>query len=391
MPRQRTPIRYTIAFKLSMVESFEIARMEGVTRVVFCEEKNIPRPTLQNWERAKAKLQHASTRHRRQDEVTGPVPSRASQRTLGGSGRLADTASIEDALLLFIKDERRLEHTVTFDTVILAALELAPDIMQARSYKAQLSWCWRFLTRHSLTLRRISHSGRKTRADLEVLRVAFVTKVVDVINALCVDPRISLPLPRAVFNMDQTAVYCNLGTRSTIEFVGTSCVRSVTSGSDSYRCTMALTIGANGVMLPPHFVYKGQCGADVEREVKSYCDPSVATFSVQANAWFDERVMMEWIELTWKHIVVEPSVLILDSLKVHKKASVADALSATGTAVLYVPGGCTGVAQPLDVGVMSPVKERIRRLNTSRGRGRPPLSAAAERRRDSFDRAMEAV
>ncbi|EGZ11348.1 hypothetical protein PHYSODRAFT_401080, partial [Phytophthora sojae] len=83
-------------------------------------------------------------------------------------------------------------------------------------------------------------------------------------------------------------------------------------------------------------------------------------FSVQESAWFDERVMLEWIEKCWNYIVVEPSVLILDSLSVHKKEEIADALACTGTSVLYVPGGCTGVAQPLDVGVMGPVKQHIR-------------------------------
>lgn len=49
--------------------------------------------------------------------------------------------------------------------------------------------------------------------------------------------------------------------------------------------------------------------------------------------------MLEWIDNVWKHIVVEPSVLILDSLRVHKEAVVADALACTGTTVIYELGG----------------------------------------------------
>ncbi|EGZ07158.1 hypothetical protein PHYSODRAFT_529700 [Phytophthora sojae] len=132
-------------------------------------------------------------------------------------------------------------------------------------------------------------------------------------------------------------------------------------------------------------------GGDVEKELNKFCVEDVATFSVQESAWFDERVMLEWIEKCRKYIVVETSVLILDSLSVHKEAEIADALACTGTLVLYVPGGCTGVAQPLDVGVMGPVKQHIRRINSSRSVGRPKTVTPAFRRHQIFERAMEGL
>ncbi|EGZ09752.1 hypothetical protein PHYSODRAFT_367588, partial [Phytophthora sojae] len=163
-----------------------------------------------------------------------------------------------------------------------------------------------------------------------------------------------------IFNMDQTSIYSTMASRTTVGVVGATRVSTLTEGSDSYRCTMAVTVAADGRKFPPHFVFQGQPGGDVEREVRSYCEEEVATFSVQAKAWFDLRVMLDWIENAWKPIVTEPSLLILDSLKVHKMAEVLDALACTGTAVQFVPGGCTGVVQPLDVGVMAPLKQHIR-------------------------------
>ncbi|OWY94625.1 hypothetical protein PHMEG_00035593 [Phytophthora megakarya] len=91
---------------------------------------------------------------------------------------------------------------------------------------------------------------------------------------------------------------------------------------------MALTDAADGRILPPHFVFNGAPGGAVEHEVDCYRLGEVATFSVQSNAWFDDRVMHEWIDN-----------LILDGLRVHKKTEIADALVCTGTAVVYVPGG----------------------------------------------------
>ncbi|GMF20848.1 unnamed protein product [Phytophthora fragariaefolia] len=191
--------------------------------------------------------------------------------------------------------------------------------------------------------------------------------------------------------MDQTSVFWGMGRRSTVDFVGAPTVRSTTNDSEGYRCTMALTIAADGRVLPPYFVYNGAPGGDVEREVSAFCLANVATFSVQECAWFDDRVMLEWIKKSWKPNVVEPCVLILDSLAVHKKSEVADALACTGTAVIYVPGGCTGVAQPLDVGIMSPLKQHIRRLNTTKSAGRPTKVPTTIMRRIMFERAMDGL
>ncbi|GMF35090.1 unnamed protein product [Phytophthora fragariaefolia] len=227
------------------------------------------------------------------------------------------------------------------DMIIDAASELMPAGMAGRSPEAKMSW-----------------SGALCNA---------MDSVTELVNLHCpVDPKSSLPVSRALFNMDQTSVFWGMGKRSTVDFVGAPTVRSTTNDSEGYRCTMALTIAADGRVLPSHFVYNGAPGGDVEREVSAFFLADVATFSVQECAWFDDRVMLEWIDKSWKPDVVEPCVPILDILAVHKKSEVADALACTGTAVIYVPGGCTGVAQPLDVGIMSPLKQHIRRLNTTK-------------------------
>ncbi|KAE8892109.1 hypothetical protein PF001_g8405 [Phytophthora fragariae] len=79
-------------------------------------------------------------------------------------------------------------------------------------------------------------------------------------------------------------------------------------------------------------------------------------FSVQTKAWFDEHVMLEWIDKVWQFEVYGPSVLILDCLKAHKCAAVPQRLAEMGTYMLYVPAGFTSVAQHHDVGAMSPFK-----------------------------------
>lgn len=47
---------------------------------------------------------------------------------------------------------------------------------------------------------------------------------------------------------------------------------------------MALTVAADRKMFVPNFVFKGESGGDVAREIRAFCDRSAATFSVR-NAW----------------------------------------------------------------------------------------------------------
>ena len=43
-------------------------------------------------------------------------------------------------------------------------------------------------------------------------------------------------------------------------------------------------------------------------------------------------------------------------------ASVTDAIAKLGIEIIHIPGGCTGLTQPLDVGINKPFKSRVRVL-----------------------------
>ena len=138
-------------------------------------------------------------------------------------------------------------------------------------------------------------------------------------------------------------------------------------------------------MLKPLVVFKGKPGARIQtREFPTY--PQDNNYACQHSAWMDETVMRTWIREVLKPYVedapehIQP-LLLLDSYKCHTMASVTGSIEALGVQIEIIPGGCTGLCQPVDVGIGKPLKSRARHLweewmidqcTTNNGQSRPP-------------------
>jgi len=80
----------------------------------------------------------------------------------------------------------------------------------------------------------------------------------------------------------------------------------------------------------------------------------------------DERVMLAWVDKVLKPYVADAPehvipILILDSYRCHMMASVVTKIQELGIEVKHIPGGCTSLCQPVDVGFNKPFKDRFRR------------------------------
>ena len=78
----------------------------------------------------------------------------------------------------------------------------------------------------------------------------------------------------------------------------------------------------------------------------------------------DESVMLAWIDKVLKpYIKTAPigihPVILLDHYGCHMMESVVNIIQDLGCAVEHIPGGCTGLAQPVDVGIGKPLKNRV--------------------------------
>ena len=118
----------------------------------------------------------------------------------------------------------------------------------------------------------------------------------------CID-RNKVPI-RNILNADQTNWPYAPPPKATLAPRGS---RSVNVAVPKTKCGTRLTLmvcaGADGTLLPLMGVFQGTPKGKVKREANelSRIDPKVARFVTQDNAWFDEDVMLTWINTVSTH------------------------------------------------------------------------------------------
>ena len=104
-------------------------------------------------------------------------------------------------------------------------------------------------------------------------------------------------------------------------------------------------------------------GTIAKRELRTL--PTDLIYRCQEKAWFDQPVMMEWVEkVLGPYVANVPHgivpILFLDNFSVHKTGAVVEAIQALGVEVEFIPPGCTGMVQQVDVGFNKSLKSKFR-------------------------------
>ena len=130
-----------------------------------------------------------------------------------------------------------------------------------------------------------------------------------------------------------------------------------------------MTVTSSGKILKPLVIFKGaRNGRIVQREFPTYKNNVIHL--CQVNAWMDEEAMLVWIEqVLCPHIETAlPGILLIlffDSYCCHMMASVVGKIQDLGVEVEHIPGGCTSICQPVDIGKNKPFK-KIGCINSER-------------------------
>ncbi len=166
-----------------------------------------------------------------------------------------------------------------------------------------------------------------------------------------------------IINMDQMPVFFLMHPKKMLEILGKKTIVIRTSTNDTRRATVALAITAAGDQLVPMVVYKGtENGTIKKQELPNH--KHMCIYETQENAWMDKRVMLHCVEdvLALYFALAPPGiipVIYLDSYRCHIMALVVNVIQDLGCKVIHIPGSCTGLVQPLDVGYNKPFKTSI--------------------------------
>lgn len=163
---------------------------------------------------------------------------------LGHSGQVAGSAEAEDPILTFTKDGRRYEIT----TWLWKRWSSSTLYSWTTTANQHIFLDALLYASNRVIVTQIGHSNKRTHSDTE----AFRNKIVNVVVALQRQLfRVLLPpalLARSTTWTRNLSIYCNLGCRSTVDFVG---VTSITTN----WYTIAITIASDGRKSPPYFLF----------------------------------------------------------------------------------------------------------------------------------------
>jgi len=285
---------------------------------------------IRYWKRQESKLQKM------------PAGKRANR------GKSAQHPQLEEELYAWLCDRRSQGLAVSSTEIRLRASYLCRTKYSDSNFKASLNWCYRFMKRHSLSIRRRTTIAQKLPEDYEEQLSNFQTYIINLRKKNNIDPS-------RLGNADQTPLTFDLPYDTTITHKNSKSVSIRTTGNEKNRFAVMLGCMADGTKLPPYVIFKRKTmpKGDFPRDV---------VVRVHEKGWMSEKTMKEWLSIVWgkRPNVRERSALVLDSFRVHRTSYVKEMLKKDNTDLIIIPGGMTSILQPLDVGVNKPMKTALR-------------------------------
>ena len=219
------------------------------------------------------------------------------------------------------------------------------------SIELKKSWAFSFLSRHGYVKRKSTRTSRKVPDDFEHVKASFQDRIREVIASN------NIPVSMVV-NFDQT------GTKMVPVSDWKSMEIDMIGLDDKREVTTLLAVSLSGVLLPPQVIYAGKT---------TRCHPNVTIptgwhLAHSPSRWSTKETMLEYI-----HTILVPymekqreehnlpgdavGLCIFDVFAAHRCEEFLKELEANHMKYIFVPAGCTGQLQPLDVAVNDPFKK----------------------------------
>ena len=146
----------------------------------------------------------------------------------------------------------------------------------------------RFVKAHSMVYRMGTHQLQRHPDEVVEEAVDYMA----VVRKLVVGLHCDSPF---IMNLDQKTVYFSMDGNQTLNNAGAWTIHIRTSTNNTKRATVAVTICADGTLLPSVVVFKGTpLGQIAKTEFAAYSPNH--QYHCQAAAWMDETVMIAWVD-----------------------------------------------------------------------------------------------
>ena len=130
------------------------------------------------------------------------------------------------------------------------AMEIYPTVSDgSKAFVASKGWLERFLHRNGLSLRRRTTMAQKDPDKLTEKLVSFVDYIGKAVSSKGI-------LEKDIIAMDETAVWFDMVSPTTIDARGTKSVSLKTTGHEKSHLTVVLAAKADGTKLKPYIVFK---------------------------------------------------------------------------------------------------------------------------------------
>lgn len=163
--------------------------------------------------------------------------------------------------------------------------------------------------------------------------------------------------PRRIFNFDETAIYLHPKKKYVITQKGTKNVYNVSSGNDKECVTVLLGCNAFGDCPPAMILYKY---LRLPRGMSETIPAGIA-MQVTQSGWMNTEAFYKYMTQTFypwlkENNVVLPIVVFLDGHGSHLSIPLSEFCRDNGIVLIALPPNATHILQPIDVGVIYPLK-----------------------------------
>ena len=177
-----------------------------------------------------------------------------------------------------------------------------------------------------------------------------------------------------ILNLDETPIPFEYLNGRTYDLVGSKTVAGKTdrSGWDKRQATLILYIFSDGIpRIKPKLIFHGKTGDNIRKQ-EGHLWNSGVTVEFNPTAYNNEDLFLQFIDQElFPALNIQPvtapnpqgleerSLLVMDVASFHKTPTVLSKLQESGVTVSLIPGGCTGLLQPLDTALNKPFKQYL--------------------------------